>query len=119
MEAIENTGEVIGMEAMREIMGPVQEALYDLPDVDFPIEPYAWVFRLGDGAKYVTEEVWEAFWARYPSWYEKAWMVCDNGGDRDGIEDVAALTLEELDVALDRSPLEYSFGTETDEDGYV
>lgn len=119
MKEAKAMGEVIGMEAMKEIMGPVTKALIAVPRVDFPTEPYTGVYRLGDGQGYVSAGDWEAFWSAYPEWYCKAWMVCDNGGPDDGIEDVSGLTLEELDEALDRSPLEFAYYTETDEEGYA
>ena len=106
-----NAGEAIGMEAVRRIAGPVTDALFDLPAIDFPTE-HAGVYSLGTG-DYVSEGDWEDFWSAYPAWYWKAWMLLANGGPSDDVdhgtadEAVAALTIDELDEALDRCDLDY------------
>ncbi|WP_251159399.1 hypothetical protein [Caniella muris] len=72
-----------------------KEARYVDTDTLEPGEP---VFRVNDAGYYVTEEEWYRVWALAPEpWWERAWMITDNG--QYDFDEVAAMTVAEVEAA--------------------
>lgn len=80
-------------------------------------EPNKGIYRLNDFGEYVSADDWERVWAQHPAWWEKAWMLVDNG--RYDVFDVAEMTVEEIEHAYADPAFvpEYAFYTEAGEDG--
>lgn len=68
------------------------------------LEPGEPVFRVNDAGYYVTEEEWCRVWALAPEpWWERAWMITDNG--QYDFDEVAAMTVAEVEAAWADPPL--------------
>lgn len=104
----------IGYELMTRIGDVTDELRRYVRDV---FEPNEGVYRLNDFAKYFSEADWDRVWAGRPSCWQKAWLLADNG--QFDADDVAAMTVEEIEAAFDDPGFEpeYAFYTEVDEEG--
>lgn len=82
-------------------------------------EPHEGVYRLNESGEYVSEGDWLNVWKSYPSWWEKAWMLADNG--QYTASEIAAMTVAEVERACDDPNFEpeYAYYTEADERGLV
>ncbi len=79
--------------------------------------PYQGVYRINDRGDCVTEESWNSVWSAHPSWWEKAWMLADNG--QHTFSEVSAMTVSEIEEAYadpSFSP-DVAFYTQADENG--
>lgn len=108
----------IGTDTMEAIDKAAEELCDYIIKDNCGLEPYANVYRIDDAGHYVTEENWTKIWSQYPSWWEKAWMLADNG-DYDW-HDVADMSIEEITEAYecDDLALDVVFCTQADEHGH-
>jgi hypothetical protein len=104
----------IGHELMTRIGDVTDELRRYVRDV---FEPNEGVYRLNDFVEYFSEADWDRVWAGRPSCWQKAWLLADNG--QFDADDVAAMTVEEIEAAFDDPGFEpeYAFYTEVDEEG--
>lgn len=83
-----------------------------------PLPPYTDAYRINDWGEYVSLEDWNAFWKPYPDWYQKIWLLCDNG--QLSTDDVKKMTLAEaLDFFDNDFEPEIAYLTDTGEEGIV
>jgi hypothetical protein len=80
-------------------------------------KPYEGVYRLNGSGEYVSENDWLNVWKGRPAWWQKAWMLADNG--QYAASAVAAMTIVEIERAYDDPSFEpeYAYFTEVDENG--
>ena len=98
---LETTEQPIGADEMAEV-NRADEELRKLARERF--EPYAGVYRINDRGDYVSEEDFDGFWSRRPSWHLKAWMLADNGQYSSG--EVASMSVREIERAYDAPDFE-------------
>lgn len=76
---MEESEYAVGIEFVRMIEGLADEKLwkqFSKPYDDFSYGQPVFCNEDGDA---VSERDWDAFWSKYPEWYEKAYMLADNG----------------------------------------
>lgn len=80
-------------------------------------EPHEGVYRLNDSGEYVSESDWLNVWEGHPTWWQKAWMLADNG--QYTASAIAAMSVAEIERAYDDPCFEpqYAFYTEVDGNG--
>ena len=106
----------IGKKALNEILGVSQELREHVREEFTPCEG---VYRIDDCGEYVTEQDWLGVWATYPSWWQDAWLLTDNG--QYSFDEVAQMTVGEIRAAVADPTFcpEHAFYTETDYLGMV
>lgn len=106
----------IGTRTMNEILRVTDELA---PYVRDRFSPSEGVYRLNDTGEYVSEQDWSNVWRRHPSWWQKAWMLADNG--QYPTSQVAAMSATEIERAYDDPNFEpaYAYYTQADEDGLL
>lgn len=76
---MEESEHAVGTEFVRMIDRLAEEKLWK--PFSRPYDEYCYnqaLFCCGNGDA-VYERDWDNFWKKYPSWYEKAYMLADNG----------------------------------------
>ncbi len=76
---MEESEYAVGIEFVRMIENLAEEKLwkqFGKPYDDFSYGQPVFCNENGDA---VSERDWDAFWSKYPEWYEKAYMLADNG----------------------------------------
>ena len=109
---METTKQPIGAEKMAEVNRADGE-LRKLVREEF--EPYAGVYRINDFGDYVAEADFDDFWASRPAWHRMAWMLADNG--QYSSEDVADMSVAEIESAYDDPDFEPEFAFYTEWEG--
>ena len=106
----------IGTRTVNEILHVTDELA---PYVRDRFSPSEGVYRLNDAGEYVSEQDWSSVWRRHPSWWQKAWMLADNGQYR--ASQVAAMSTTEIERAYDDPNFEpaYAYYTQADGDGLL
>ncbi len=111
-----DSAHAIGTHTMDEILRVTDKlALY----VRDRFNPNEGAYRLNDAGEYVSEQDWSDVWRRHPSWWQKAWMLADNG--QYPASQVAAMSTTEIERAYDDPNFEpaYAYYTQADEDGLM
>lgn len=80
-------------------------------------EPYEGVYRLNELGEYVSESDWLTVWEGRPTWWQKAWMLADNG--QYTASEVSSMTVAEIERAYDDPCFEpeHAFYTEVNGNG--
>ena len=106
----------IGEKTLNEIFDVSQELRAHVREVFRPCEG---VYRISDDGEYVAAEDWLSVWSPFPSWWQEAWLLADNG--QYSFSMVARMTVDEImEAARDSSFCpKYAFYTEADERGRV
>lgn len=106
----------VGMCTMKKILHITNELSTCIRD---RFNPNEGVYRLNDEGEYVSEQDWLNVWNEHPSWWQKAWMLADNG--QYTASRVAAMSIAEIERAYDDPSFEpeYAYYTEADESGLL
>lgn len=95
----------------------IKDAGSDLDRYVKPLPPYTEAYRINDFGDYVTVEDWNRVWSQHPAWFERAWMLMDNGQYTS--DEVRRMTLGEVEAHYgsdDFDPMN-AYLTDTGEDG--
>lgn len=84
----------IGENALNEIFDASHELRAYIREEFAPNEG---VCRISDDGEYVSEGDWLTVWAAYPSWWQDAWLLADNG--KFSFSMVARMTVDEIMTA--------------------
>lgn len=91
----------VGIEFVRMIENLADEKLWKKFGKPYDEFVYGQPVFCKEGGDAVSERDWDIFWLNYPEWYEKAYILADNG--EYSFIDVAYMDPEEICKAYERS----------------